>query len=130
MDTKKDLLISTIIKCAEKVHELLGYGFNKAIYQQCLEIEFEYSGIVFEREVKQRVYYRGIPVNTHNADFVINNEVIVEITTYHDMEDAHLGYVDKYVDMLSFEKGLLINFGATNLQHKLVSANKNVLSLS
>jgi hypothetical protein len=36
------------------------------------------------------------------------------------LEDVHLAQAKNYVVAYKFEKGLLINFGATSLQHKLI----------
>ncbi len=39
-----------IIGCAMYVHNTLGNGFQEAICQRALEIEFGYSDLYFERE--------------------------------------------------------------------------------
>ena len=78
------------------------------------------AGINFEREVEQAIYYEGIHVGTRRADFVIENKIIVELKALVNLEDVHLAQAKNYVVAYNFEKGLLINFGATSLQHKLV----------
>jgi len=117
---EKDQLTFTIIGCAMKVHNTLGNGFQEVIYQRCLAIELERAGLEYGREVKQDIYYEGINVGTRRADFVVENKVIVELKALVNLEDVHLAQAKNYVVAYRFEKGLLINFGATSLQYKLV----------
>ena len=117
---EKDQLTFDIIGCAMKVHRTLGNGFQEVIYQRCLAIELQRAGIEFEREVSQTIYYDGINVGTRRADFVVENKVTVEIKAVINLEDVRLAQAKNYVVAYKFEKGLLINFGATNLQYKLI----------
>ena len=85
-----DEITNKINGCAMKVHNTLGNGFQEVIYQRCLAIEFERAGLLFGREVEQDIYYDGIRVGTRRADFVLENEVIVEIKAYqHDIEKLY-----------------------------------------
>jgi GxxExxY protein len=85
-----------------------------------LAIELERAGLEFGREVEQDIYYQGIHVGTRRADFVVGNKVIVELKALTNLEDVHLAQAKNYVVAYKFEKGLLINFGSTSLQYKLI----------
>lgn len=117
---EKDKLTFDIIGCAMKVHNTLGNGFQEVIYQRCLAIELERVGMEFVREAEQNIYYEGINVGTRRAAFVVENKVIVELKALINLEDVHLAQAKNYVVAYKFEKGLLINFGATSLQYKLI----------
>jgi len=106
--------------CAMKVHNTLGNGFQEVIYQRCLAIELERAGISFKREVEQTIYYDGIEVGTRRADFVVENQLIVELKALINLEEVHLAQAKNYVVAYDFPIGLLINFGATSLQFKKV----------
>lgn len=56
--------------CAMKVHRTLGNGFQEVIYQRCLAIELEKSGLNFGREIDQQIFYEGIEVGTRRADLL------------------------------------------------------------
>lgn len=111
--------------CAMKVHNTLGNGFQEVIYQRCLAIELERAGLIFGREVNQSIYYEGIKVGTRRADFVVENQVVVELKAIINLEDVHLAQAKNYVVAYNFAIGLLINFGATSLQFKKVYNSKN-----
>ena len=103
-----------------KVHNTLGDGFQEVIYQRCLAIELQRAGLEFGREVEQAIFYNGVNVGTRRADFVVENKVIVELKALINLDDVHLAQAKNYVVAYNFEKGLLINFGATSLQYKLI----------
>ena len=106
--------------CAMKVHNTLGNGFQEVIYQRCLAIELELAGLGFVREKEQTIYYNGIQVGIRRADFIVEDQVVVELKAVIDLEDAHLAQAKNYVVAYDFTIGLLINFGAKSLQFKKI----------
>ncbi|WP_240432009.1 GxxExxY protein [Pedobacter chitinilyticus] len=76
--------------CAMKVHNTLGNGFQEVIYQRCLAIELSSIDLIFAREVEQTIYYEDIEVGVRRADFVIENQVVVELKAVINLEDVHL----------------------------------------
>lgn len=120
---EKDPLTYDIIGCAMKVHNTLGNGFQEVIYQRCLALELEKAKLGFAREVEQTIYYEGVDVGARRADFIVENAIVVEIKAIIDLEDVHLAQAKNYLVAYNFEKGLLINFGAVRLQHKLIFNN-------
>lgn len=78
----------------------------------------------FKREQEHTIYYEGVDVGTRRADFIVENDVVVEIKAVIKLEDVHLAQAKNYV--VAFEKkiGLLINFGARSLEFKKVFNSK------
>ena len=111
--------------CAMRFHSHLGNGFQEVIYQRCLAIELKKAGLVFEREKDQTIYYEGFPMGTRRADFIVENQIVVELKAIINLEDVHLAQAKNYVVAYNFPIGLLINFGATSLQFKKVYNSKN-----
>ncbi len=106
--------------CAMEVHNELGNGFQEVVYQRCLAIEMEKAGLQFGREIDQDLFYKGIQVGTRRADFIVENNVVVEIKAVINLEDVHLAQAKNYVVAYNQPVGLLINFGATSLQFKKI----------
>jgi GxxExxY protein len=117
---KLDEITYLINGCAMKIHGTLGNGFQEVIYQRCLEIELKKSGLGFGREVEQVIYYEGIEVGTRRADFIVENQVVVELKAVISLEDVHLAQAKNYLVAYNFPVGLLINFGALKLEYKKV----------
>jgi GxxExxY protein len=115
-----DPLSYAIIGAAMKVHRELGQGFQEVIYQRCLAIEFENSGLLFSREKECNIYYDGQIVGTRRADFIVNDKVIVELKALINIEDIHFLQSKNYLVLYNFPTGLLLNFGAPSLQVKKI----------
>ena len=116
----KDKTTYDTIGCAMEVHKKMGPGFQEVIYQRCLEIEMEKFGLIFSREQEQPVYYKGVEVGTRRADFVVKNEVVVEIKAIVKLEPVNIAQAKNYTIAYDFPKGLLINFGGKSLEYKLL----------
>ena len=119
-----DKLTYQIIGCAMDVHKILGNGFQEVIYQRCLAIELEGAGLSFGREVEHPIYYRGVEVGSRRADFIVANQVVVELKALTALEDVHIAQAKNYVVAYDFEIGLLINFGANSLEYKRIFNDK------
>jgi GxxExxY protein len=109
-----------IIGCAMTVHQKMGPGFQEVIYQRCLAIELKKGALGFVREQEQTVYYDGIEVGTRRADFIVEDQVVVEIKALVALEDSHIAQAKNYTVAYDFPKGLLINFGGPSLEYKLM----------
>lgn len=114
----KDDLTYSIIGCAMKVHSFLGNGFQEVIYQRALEIEFRKANISYARELEMNIIYDGQDIGTRRVDFLVENEVVVELKAIIALEDVHLAQGLNYLVAYKMEKGLLINFGARSLEIK------------
>lgn len=115
-----DQLTYAIIGCAMEVHKTLGPGFQEVIYQRSLAIELNNAGLAFSREQEHIVYYKEIEVGTRRADFIIEEQVVVELKATVQLEDVHLAQAKNYTIAYDYPKGLLINFGGRSLEWKRV----------
>jgi GxxExxY protein len=117
---EKDPLTYTVIGCAMKVYNTLGPGFQEVIYQRCLALELRRAGLSFAREIEHEIYYDDIEVGTRRADFIVENVLTVELKAKFNLEAAFLIQAKNYTKVYDFPRGLLFNFGASSLQHKLI----------
>ena len=119
-----DKLTYQIIGCALEVHNILGDGFQEVIYQRCFAFELERVGLSFGREVEQPIYYRGVEVGNRRADFIVANQVVVELKALTALEKVHIAQAKNYLVAYDFEIGLLINFGASSLEYRRIFNDK------
>ena len=121
---KHSEITGKILGCAMKVHSALGPGFQEAIYQRCLEIEFRESNIPYEREKEIPVYYHDIKVGTRRVDFLVDGKVMVELKALSTIEDTHIAQTINYLEAYKLEVGLLLNFGSRSLTYKRLIKDK------
>lgn len=119
-DIKHHDLTGKIIGASYRVHQFLGNGFQKVIYQRALVYEFEKAELTFEREIDQQIFYRDLeyPIGTRRADFVVDGRVLVEIKAVSELEDVHMAQALNYLKAYKLEVGLLINFGSKSMEFK------------
>jgi len=121
---KYDPITYKIIGCAMQVHQVMGNGFQEVIYQRCLSIEMQKQGLQFSREYEMKIYYDEVEVGTRRVDFLVENQVMVELKALIRLEDVHLAQALNYLEAYHLPIGLLINFGAKSLEFKKVHNNK------
>jgi GxxExxY protein len=121
---KYEEITKGIIGCAMRVHSALGNGFKEVIYQRALQIEMQYDGLEFQREMEMPIFYRDEQIGTRRVDFFVEGIVMVELEALIKLEDVHLAQAMNYLEAYKMEIGLLINFGARSLEFKRVHNNK------
>ena len=109
-----------------RVHRELGCGFLEKVYQEALEREFTAEGVPFQREVKLKIYYRGVPLQQdYIADFVCYGKIIVELKAISKITDVEKAQVINYLRATGYELGILANFGEVSLKtERFFNANK------
>jgi GxxExxY protein len=113
---------STIIQCAINVHKALGPGLFESAYQPMLSAEMTRAGLRFEEQVTLPLSRGGIVVNkAYKADFIVEDEVLVEIKSVSKLLPLHQSQVLTYLKLSGLRKGLLINFNVALLKHGLRS---------
>lgn len=110
------------MRCADEVYDILGAcfevyrrmgcGFLEAVYQECLEIEFEHRDIPYIAQPELKLTYRDRELKkSYQPDFVCYDLVIVEIKAVQEMSSDHYAQLLNYLNGTSLDVGLLANFG-------------------
>ena len=115
---EQDKITHDVIGCAMEVHSILGNGFQEVVYQRALSIEMNLQGIEHQREFEMPLSYKGFDVGGRRVDFLVANEISVEIKAIVNLEDVHLSQAKNYLEAYNLQTGLLINFGSNSLQFK------------
>lgn len=115
---QKDDLSYLVIGCAMAVHNELGCGFQKDIYQRALSVELQSRGVPHICEFKMPIVYKGEQIGTRQVDFFINSTLMVELKALSALEPAHLTEAKNFLDAYNLESGLLLNFGTRSLEIK------------
>ncbi|WP_316634334.1 GxxExxY protein [uncultured Flavobacterium sp.] len=108
-----------IIGICMEVHRNLGPGLLEVVYKDALELEFKENNIPFEREKEYLIEYKGkILPHKFYADFVINEDIILEVKAIKEFSSEHIAQILNYIKLSDSEVGLLVNFQTKSLQYK------------
>ncbi len=118
-------LINKIIGYCIDVHKELGPGFLESIYHRALEIKFTEERIIFQSEKKLSIYYHGKLAGTHNLDFMVENEVVLELKTAEEIHKKYYAQVRSYLKAADKGVGLLVNFADFKLDIRRVERERN-----
>ena len=117
-----------IIGASFRVHGTLGNGFQEVIYQRALELELRIIPLNYLREFEMPIYYLDQQIGTRRVDFLVEEEINVELKAIINLEDVHIPQAMNYLETYNLEIGLLINFGSKRLQfHRLTNKKYNPL---
>jgi GxxExxY protein len=109
-----------IIGAAIAVHTALGPGFLESIYEQALAVEFALRGIAFVRQKPVPLFYRDHQIGEHRLDFLVDDQIVVELKTVERVENVHFAIVRSYLRATSLSDGLILNFSTMPLMVKRV----------
>jgi GxxExxY protein len=111
----------SIIGICMEVHNNLGPGFLEIVYKDALELEFFRAKIFYEREKEYSVNYKGI-ILPHNfyADFMVYNEIILEIKGKFGIAQEDVARAINYLKVSRKRLALIVNFGELKLNYKRI----------
>lgn len=125
-DEEIDRLAYRVIGCALEVHRHLGPGFLESVYEEALSLELRRQEIPFTRQSEIAIAYKGDAVGAGRVDFLIDNQLIVELKATDALANIHTAQLLSYLRMTRCKLGLLINFNVTMLRQ---GVERVVLSL-
>ncbi len=101
-----------ILGACFEVYKRMGCGFLEPVYQECLEIEFNFQEIPFTAQKELILEYREKRLKqTYKPDFICFEKIVVEIKAVSNLIDEHRAQLLNYLHATGYKVGLLINFG-------------------
>ena len=108
----------TIIGCAYRVYNKMGFGFLESVYEKCLLIELRKAGLDTESQKPITVYYDGEIVGEFVADIIVNDAIILELKSVRRIIKAHEVQMVNYLVATGKPVGLILNFGERKVEIK------------
>jgi GxxExxY protein len=109
-----------VIGACIEVHRHLGPGLLESAYEQCLAYEFPRLGLKFQRQRPVTITYKELRLpHAYRLDFVIEDEVILELKAIEQLSPVHEAQLLTYLKATGLRTGLLVNFGAVTIRHGL-----------
>ena len=104
-----------------EVHNNLAGVFTEIVYKDALEYEFKCANITYEREKEYAVNYKDIVLkHKFYADFVVFDQIILEIKSCETFNDAHIAQCINYLKVSQNRLALLVNFKQDKLDYRRI----------
>ena len=104
-------LTHTVIGCAYKVHNVLGFGLLERCYENALRIELEKLGIRALQQHELNVWYEDQIIGEFKPDLWLPEKLIIEVKSVQNLVKEHEIKLIHYLAATKINDGLLINFG-------------------
>jgi GxxExxY protein len=118
-----------LLDCFYDVYHELGSGFLEAVYANALATALMQKGVAFRRELVIPVFFRGLIVGTYKADFLLANEIIVELKAARTIDPVHIAQLVNYLRGSTVELGYVLNFGPKPSYRRLILSNERKSAL-
>ncbi len=109
--------------CFFDVYHELGLGFLEAVYSNAFAIALTQAEISFRREFDVPVFFRGIPIGAYKADFLIADDIIVELKAARAIDPVHIAQLVNYLRGSKVELGYILNFGPKPSYKRFIFSN-------
>lgn len=110
-----------IIRIGLDIHKHLGHGFLEIVYKDACEYELYLNDLLFEREKMYEINYKEIILpHKFYADFVIFDQIILEIKAKDGIAPEDMAQTLNYLKCSGCKIGLILNFGRMKLDIKRV----------
>lgn len=93
------------------LHRSVGPGLKEIVYQRGLPIEFDEAHLAFLSKPTFPVMHRGQKLGEFIPDFIIENQVVVEIKCVSAFDRVFEAQMLTYLRVTKLQRGLLLNFG-------------------
>ena len=95
---------------AKAVYGTLRAGYEERVYEEAMAVEFRNRGIEYEIERNTEIYYKEQKVGTHRLDFILHNELVVELKAAGSISKSHVSQTQAYLRTLGLTHGIVVNF--------------------
>ncbi len=119
-----------ILQAFYHVFNNTGYGFDKAVYINSLHIELQKAGLKSECNKTVEIYYQTIDIGNFAADMVIDNCVMLKVSTKEELSAIDEQILYNYLQVSILEVGLLLNFGIMPQHKRKIYTNNRKSNMS
>ncbi len=121
-----DALTRRVLACCYTVHRELGTGYPETTYRHAITRELERAGLKFTREEWLPVLYQGEEIDRVHVDFVVDR-LLLEVRSKHSLDRDDTAQAFACLRASGLGRGLLVNFGADELQVKRLNTAPRLL---
>lgn len=110
-----------IADLAFRVNKKLGFGLSLGAYQNGYSIILAENGYNHSRNNTMDIFYDETKVGNLTAQFIIEGEILLEVINKKEINDLEMIRVKRKLMSFGLEEGVLVNFGALQVQYRRIN---------
>ena len=114
LSKEEELLATSIVDAAIKVHGTLGPGLLESVYETCLTHELEKRGHRVKRQVVLPIHYDTLMLDAGlRMDMVVDGLAVLELKSVEHLLPVHHAQILTYLKLSGLRLGFLMNFNVS-----------------
>ena len=109
-----------IVGCAFETYNEIGAGHKEKVFHKAFNISLKNAELEVKRELYFPVKFKESIVGKNYFDFLINDQIIIEIKTADRFTKSHFEQLQNYLVVSNLKLGILISFGRNEVKFKRV----------
>ncbi len=106
-----------VIGCAIELHNALGPGFDRSVYENALSVELRENGVSHVVDHRFPIVYGGETIGEHRVSFYVDDRFVVQVLAEdHEVSGFQRTALRSQLRAADLELGLIINFHRRRLK--------------
>jgi GxxExxY protein len=115
--TENELATIAVNICL-KIHKQYGPGLYERVYEDIFCFELNKLEIQFARQVNIPLIYESLIIKmAYRADVILEDKLIIEIKSCHELTDIHFRQLHTYLKIKKIKVGLVVNFNVPLIKY-------------
>jgi GxxExxY protein len=112
-----------ILQCFFAAYNVLPFGLPVDFYSKGLAFEFDEINLEHQKDFAIPVKYKGNAVGQLNADFVVENKIVVRVVSCENIDKKILDEAKLLLRLSDLEVCLILNFGDEGEYKRIIFTN-------
>ncbi|HCN29957.1 MAG TPA: hypothetical protein DIT64_14690 [Verrucomicrobiales bacterium] len=100
-----------VMRACMQVHQTLGAGLSREVYEECLAVELRDMEMPAERGCPLNFNYRGWQIKTPSQmDFIIAGALLVRVLAVDEVSLQERQFMETWLRLTGMKMGMIVNF--------------------
>lgn len=100
-----------VMRACMQVHQTLGAGLSREVYEECLAVELRDMEMPFERGCPLQFTYRGKQIHgNERMDFLIGDLMLLRVIAVEDVAPRERQFMETWLRLTGLKMGMIVNF--------------------
>lgn len=100
-----------VMRACMQVHQTLGAGLSREVYEECLAVELRDMEMPVERGCPLNFNYRGWQIKSAaQMDFIIGESLLLRVLAVDEVTTQEKQFMETWLRLTGIKTGMIVNF--------------------